>query len=100
MKEILVILEKPGIEAIERDKEEFAKAYKIVEKQIDEGISQVTGESNTQFGLIIDGKSLIFALDKNLIIRFMELAMKCATVICCRSSPKQKAIKICRLLDG
>ncbi|TYI20721.1 hypothetical protein ES332_A07G257600v1 [Gossypium tomentosum] len=92
MKEILVMLEKPGIEAIERDKEEFAKAYKIVEKQIDEGISQVTGESNTQFGLIIDGKSLIFALDKNLIIRFMELAMKCATVICCRSSPKQKAI--------
>ncbi|KAH1128775.1 hypothetical protein J1N35_000153 [Gossypium stocksii] len=92
MKEILVILEKPGIEAVKRDTEDFTKAYKIVEKQIDEGISQVIRGSNTQFGLIIDGKSLIFALDKNLVIRFMELAMKCATVICCRSTPKQKAI--------
>ncbi|KAA3459390.1 putative phospholipid-transporting ATPase 8 isoform X1 [Gossypium australe] len=92
MKEISVILEKPGIEAVERDTEDFKEAYEIVEKQIDEGISQVTGGSNTQFGLIIDGKSLIFALDENLVKRFMELAIKCATVICCRSSPKQKAI--------
>ncbi|MBA0675531.1 hypothetical protein Goari_017070 [Gossypium aridum] len=92
MKEILVILENPRIAAVERDTEDFAEDYEIVEKQIDEGISQVTGGSSTQFGLIIDGKSLIFALDKNLIIRFMELAMKCATVICCRTSPKQKAI--------
>ncbi|KAK8290302.1 hypothetical protein V6Z12_D07G252100 [Gossypium hirsutum] len=92
MKEILVILENPGIAAVERDTEDFAKASEIVEKQIDEGISQVTGGSSTQFGLIIDGQSLIFALDEKLIMRFMELAMKCATVICCRSSPKQKAI--------
>ena len=41
--------------------------------------------------MIIDGKSLDYSLNKNLERAFFELAINCASVICCRSSPKQKA---------
>ncbi|XVE83969.1 hypothetical protein DITRI_Ditri16bG0131400 [Diplodiscus trichospermus] len=95
MKQIVITLESPEIEALEKhgDKEAIAKAsLESVKQQILEGKSQVDSEHSTEFGLIIDGKSLTFALDKNLVNPFMVLAMDCATVICCRSSPKQKAI--------
>ena len=49
-------------------------------------------ESGIMFGLIIDGKSLDFSLGKDIGKSFFELAINCATVICCRSSPKQKAL--------
>ncbi|XP_022775523.1 probable phospholipid-transporting ATPase 8 [Durio zibethinus] len=95
MKEIVITLELQEIEALEKsgDREAIAEAsLKSVKEQIDERKSQVTEEHSTKFGLIIDGKSLTFALDKDLVNCFMDLAMRCATVICCRSSPKQKAI--------
>ncbi|XWS44176.1 hypothetical protein CRYUN_Cryun15aG0021900 [Craigia yunnanensis] len=95
MKQIVITLESPEIEALEKhgDKEAIAKAsLESVKQQIHEGKSQVAREHSTEFGLIIDGKSLTFALDKILVNCFMDLAMGCATVICCRSSPKQKAI--------
>ena len=41
--------------------------------------------------LIIDGKSLTYALEDDVKNLFLELAIGCASVICCRSSPKQKA---------
>ncbi|XVE67921.1 hypothetical protein DITRI_Ditri09bG0026600 [Diplodiscus trichospermus] len=101
MKQIVIDLELPEIEALERhgDKEAIARAsvdsvkgqIRKGKKQIDEAKKLVNGEA-PEFGLIIDGKSLTFALDKDLVNCFMELAMRCATVICCRSSPKQKAI--------
>ena len=49
-------------------------------------------ESDVKFGLIIDGKSLDFSLKKDIEKSFFELAINCASVICCRSSPKQKAL--------
>ena len=49
------------------------------------------GDSNA-FALIIDGKSLAYALDDDVKHIFLELAVGCASVICCRSSPKQKAL--------
>lgn len=49
-------------------------------------------ENPEMFGLVIDGKSLTFALDKKLEKEFLELASRCGSVICCRSSPKQKAL--------
>ncbi|XVF60291.1 hypothetical protein PTKIN_Ptkin08bG0033600 [Pterospermum kingtungense] len=95
MKHVVISLELPDIEALEKqgNKEAIAKAsLDSVEKQIYEGNSRVNGEDSTRLALIIDGKSLTFALDKSLANRFMDLARSCATVICCRSSPKQKAI--------
>lgn len=41
--------------------------------------------------LIIDGKTLNFALEKECEQMFYELAIKCKAIICCRVSPLQKA---------
>jgi len=45
-----------------------------------------------EFALIIDGKSLVYALEDDMKNTFLNLALGCASVICCRSSPKQKAL--------
>ncbi|XP_057482222.1 probable phospholipid-transporting ATPase 8 [Actinidia eriantha] len=97
MKAIVITLDSPDINALEKqgDKEAIAKASsESVGSQIREGIAQIDSvkESSVTFGLIIDGKSLAFALNKNLEKSFLDLATKCASVICCRSSPKQKAL--------
>lgn len=63
--------------------------------QISEGAAQLgayRGSSQKAFALVIDGKSLVYALEDNIKHMFLELAMHCASVICCRSSPKQKAL--------
>ncbi|XP_020219615.1 probable phospholipid-transporting ATPase 4 [Cajanus cajan] len=41
---------------------------------------------------IIDGKTLTYALEDDLKHQFLGLAVDCASVICCRVSPKQKAL--------
>jgi phospholipid-transporting ATPase len=41
-----------------------------------------------------DGKSLGFALEKELSKSFLELALMCRAVICCRVSPLQKALVV------
>ncbi|KAE8722027.1 putative phospholipid-transporting ATPase 8 [Hibiscus syriacus] len=84
MKQIVITLELPEIEAL--------ASLDCVKKQIHDRKSLVDKESSTEFGLIIDGKSLTFSMDMTLVNDFMDLAMSCATVICCRSSPKQKAV--------
>ncbi|RPB18470.1 phospholipid-translocating P-type ATPase [Terfezia boudieri ATCC MYA-4762] len=44
--------------------------------------------------LIIDGRSLSFALEKDLEKTFLDLAVACKAVICCRVSPLQKALVV------
>ncbi|KAJ2502705.1 aminophospholipid translocase [Coemansia sp. RSA 1972] len=44
--------------------------------------------------LIIDGRSLDFALEKDVEVLFLELATLCRAVICCRVSPLQKALVV------
>ncbi|PSR91224.1 Phospholipid-transporting ATPase 9 [Actinidia chinensis var. chinensis] len=97
MKQIIINLETPKIKALEKaeDKLAIAKASKeSVLQQISEGKAQVTAssESSQAFALIIDGKSLVYALEDDMKNLFLELAVGCASVICCRSSPKQKAL--------
>lgn len=43
---------------------------------------------------IVDGKSLTFALEKDISKTFLELAIMCKAVICCRVSPLQKALVV------
>ena len=43
-------------------------------------------------GLVIDGRSLSFALSAELKDNFLKLGTSCAAVICCRVSPLQKAL--------
>ncbi|KAJ3414832.1 hypothetical protein HDV05_005989 [Chytridiales sp. JEL 0842] len=44
--------------------------------------------------LIIDGRSLVFALEDDVKFIFLELACLCKAVICCRVSPLQKALVV------
>ena len=44
--------------------------------------------------LVIDGKSLTFALEKDLEKTFLDLAVMCKALICCRVSPLQKALVV------
>lgn len=62
--------------------------------QIRDGESQLHSAkgSSSEFALVIDGKSLAFALDGRLKKKFLDLALGCASVICCRSTPKHKAL--------
>ncbi|KAJ7970838.1 Phospholipid-transporting ATPase [Quillaja saponaria] len=97
MKQIVITLESPDIVSLEKqgDKEALAKAsLESVSKQVREGMSQINSakEISAACGLIIDGKSLDFSLHKNVERSFFELAVNCASVICCRASPKQKAL--------
>jgi phospholipid-transporting ATPase len=44
--------------------------------------------------LVIDGKSLTYALEKDIEKTFLDLAVMCKAVICCRVSPLQKALVV------
>ncbi|XP_020687019.1 probable phospholipid-transporting ATPase 4 isoform X1 [Dendrobium catenatum] len=49
-------------------------------------------DPHAAFALIIDGKALSYALEDDMKHHFLGLAVDCASVICCRVSPKQKAL--------
>ncbi|KAF5745315.1 hypothetical protein HS088_TW07G00899 [Tripterygium wilfordii] len=97
MKQIIINLESPEIQVLEkaRDNDAIDKASKeSVLHQLTKGkamLNASTGNSE-EFALIIDGKSLAYALGEDMEKMFFELAIGCASVICCRSSPKQKAL--------
>lgn len=42
-------------------------------------------------GLVIDGRTLAYVLDKEIDNSFLELAQRCNAVLCCRATPIQKA---------
>ncbi|XP_045833289.1 putative phospholipid-transporting ATPase 9 isoform X2 [Trifolium pratense] len=98
MKQIIIHLDTPEIQALEKDGDKIAitkTSRQSVLFQIREGAAQLTahrGSSQQAFALIIDGKSLAYALEDDMKNMFLELAIRCASVICCRSSPKQKAL--------
>ncbi|XP_028763176.1 LOW QUALITY PROTEIN: probable phospholipid-transporting ATPase 4 [Neltuma alba] len=49
-------------------------------------------DPHAAFALIIDGKTLTYTLEDDMKHQFLGLAVECASVICCRVSPKQKAL--------
>ncbi|CAA2969991.1 phospholipid-transporting ATPase 9 [Olea europaea subsp. europaea] len=95
MKQIIINLDATENFAVVKtgEKDAIAKASKeSVLCQITEGKARVAASSSASFALIIDGKSLAYALENDVKKLFLELAVGCASVICCRSSPKQKAL--------
>ncbi|ROI16607.1 Phospholipid-transporting ATPase ID, partial [Anabarilius grahami] len=46
---------------------------------------------NGEYGLVINGHSLAYALESNVELEFLRTACMCKTVICCRVTPLQKA---------
>ena len=50
--------------------------------------------SEPEFALVINGHSLVFALDLSLELLFLGVAEHCNSVICCRVTPIQKALVV------
>jgi phospholipid-transporting ATPase len=66
-----------------------------LQKKLDAIRTQADGTIDTDsLALIIDGKSLTYALEKDLEKLFLDLAVLCKAVICCRVSPLQKALVV------
>ncbi|PWA46865.1 hypothetical protein CTI12_AA503980 [Artemisia annua] len=76
--------------------------YFLLDQAVKENIlMQITNASqmvkrekdpHVAFSLRTDGKTLTYALEDDLKHEFLKLAIVCASVICCRVSPKQKAL--------
>jgi magnesium-transporting ATPase (P-type) len=97
MHQIIIGLETPEMRAIEEngDKNQIARAAReSITQQLAAGHHQINlyTEDDNPHALIIDGKSLMYALEDDLKKDLLKLATQCASVICCRVSPKQKAL--------
>uniref|UniRef100_A0A7M4EXE3 Phospholipid-transporting ATPase n=1 Tax=Crocodylus porosus TaxID=8502 RepID=A0A7M4EXE3_CROPO len=53
-----------------------------------------SSSAHSKLGLVIDGRTLAYALDKTLENRFLLLAKRCRSVLCCRSTPLQKSMVV------
>ncbi|XP_007944174.1 phospholipid-transporting ATPase VA [Orycteropus afer afer] len=54
----------------------------------------VSTTSSPRLSLVIDGRSLAYALEKSLEDKFLFLARQCRSVLCCRSTPLQKSMVV------
>lgn len=75
-------------ESPEATRDNIQKKLDAIRKEGDGTIEMDT------LALIIDGKSLTYALEKDLEKLFLDLAVMCKAVICCRVSPLQKALVV------
>lgn len=96
MKQIVVTLDALEIDALKKGDKKFVEmaSHEYIKGQLCDAQSQVclSNGTSTPCALIIDGNSLAFALSSSLEKSFLDLAVDCASVICCRTSPKQKAL--------
>jgi phospholipid-transporting ATPase len=77
------------------NEESAAATRDNIQKKIDAIRTQGDGIIETEtLALIIDGKSFTYALEKDLEKMFLDLAIMCKAVICCRVSPLQKALVV------
>ncbi|KAF9501800.1 calcium transporting ATPase [Pleurotus eryngii] len=76
------------------NEETMQTTQEFLEKRLSAIKSQRSTGELEDLALIIDGKSLTFALQKEMNKTFLELAIMCKAVICCRVSPLQKALVV------
>jgi len=77
------------------NEENAAATRDNLQKKLDAIRGQGAGLTETEtLALIIDGKSLTYALEKDMEKMFLDLAVMCKAVICCRVSPLQKALVV------
>ncbi|KAF4544743.1 Phospholipid-transporting ATPase [Lasiodiplodia theobromae] len=75
-------------ENAEGTRDNLSKKLNAIKAQAD---SQAELET---LALVIDGKSLTYALERDMEKLFLDLAVMCKAVICCRVSPLQKALVV------
>uniref|UniRef100_A0A0D9X7E4 Phospholipid-transporting ATPase n=1 Tax=Leersia perrieri TaxID=77586 RepID=A0A0D9X7E4_9ORYZ len=102
MEEICITLDSPGTNASEEHNGEGSgmAPYEQIGRKLEDARRQIFLKgTSTPFALIIDGNALTHALTSSLRSAFLDLAVDCASVLCCRISPKQKAL-ITRLVKA
>lgn len=65
-----------------------------VERQLQAIHHQLSNQAETassDFGLLITGEALMFALNERLKETFLDIGTRCKAVLCCRATPLQKA---------
>ncbi|KAL0077663.1 hypothetical protein F4703DRAFT_1880396 [Phycomyces blakesleeanus] len=60
-------------------------------KQLEDALVSTDKDSDVKRALVIDGITLKYALEPEAKESMLDLGMRCASVLCCRVSPKQKA---------
>ncbi|GAA96668.1 uncharacterized protein L969DRAFT_97024 [Mixia osmundae IAM 14324] len=73
--------------------------------EADDGLADIVGNDNGQrtggYGLVIDGSSLTHAFQEEFTKELMlELSTRCQAVVCCRTSPLQKALIVKLVREG
>lgn len=76
------------------NEENAAGTKSNIENKLTAVRSQAAAAELETLALVIDGKSLTYALERDLERQFLELAVMCKAVICCRVSPLQKALVV------
>lgn len=85
------------LKLVARSRDAAESCIKFYMHEIEKQIVESNGETNVRNrALVIDGKTLTFILDlkSNLTAPFLELTRYCASVLCCRSTPLQKAFLV------
>lgn len=77
------------------NEEDAAATKDNLQKKLQAIRSQNVGQHELEtLALVIDGKSLTYALEREMEKDFLDLAVMCRAVICCRVSPLQKALVV------
>ncbi|KAG5676651.1 hypothetical protein PVAND_006470 [Polypedilum vanderplanki] len=76
-----------------RSRDAAENCIKFYMDEIEKQLIEAGGNDLKNRALVVDGKTLTFILDpkSNLTVPFLELTRYCASVLCCRSTPLQKA---------
>ncbi|XP_068647334.1 probable phospholipid-transporting ATPase 4 isoform X2 [Aristolochia californica] len=90
MKQITITT--PNTELLTQDNKKAVKENILMQITNASQMVKLEKDPHAAFALIIDGKSLSYALEEDIKHLFLALAVDCASVICCRVSPKQKAL--------
>ena len=82
-----------------------AKSEQHIFEQVNQALESFWEEdgkpkTSGKYSVIIDGESLAFALLPSCKEYFLELGCRCATVLCCRVSPLQKAKVVALVKNG
>uniref|UniRef100_A0A5B6ZTX2 Phospholipid-transporting ATPase n=1 Tax=Davidia involucrata TaxID=16924 RepID=A0A5B6ZTX2_DAVIN len=89
MKQICITM---NTDTLAQDSKEAVKENILMQITNSSQMIKLEKDPHAAFALIIDGKTLTHALEDDMKHQFLNLAVDCASVICCRVSPKQKAL--------
>lgn len=59
--------------------------------EIQNALKEIADHPEAQHGVVVEGQTLLLVLRRDVKLLFLDLCCRCASVICCRVSPQQKA---------